>query len=93
MTKKVIYNTKYVAEGWSLKTYSAELLTWIEEIQFLWIKWYRIRQNIPYIKNPCYDGEYSTNIIFEHLASDEKTKAKLWLINYKNNKNDVTDKG
>ena len=85
MTKKIIYHNCLSLEGWNLGTFKADLTTWIEEIRLFRIfKWYRIQQNVPRIKDPFFDGEYKTNHLFEIRGKEERAKAKLWLINYKN---------
>lgn len=80
---KVIYSRTVSVEMWSLGTFQANLTTCITEHEFLFLKWYRIHQNNPKIKNCFYDGEYSSNRLLYSVRNSEKMKARVWLYNYK----------
>ena len=59
------------------------------EHKFLFWKWktYNVKQVVPYIKNPYYDGEYSSNRKLKTIATERYEIAKLKLIELKNENN------
>jgi hypothetical protein len=61
------------------------------EHKFLFWKWksYDIKQVIPYIENPFYDGEYSSNRKLKTLARERYEIAKLKLIELKNEQDET----
>ena len=63
------------------------------ESKFLFWKWksYDIKQVIPYIENPFYDGEFSSNRKLKTLAKERYEIAKLKLIELKNEQDEVTN--
>jgi len=62
---------------------TTHILTLVYEYRFFYFKWYRIKQIVPYIEKPFYDGEYSSNEKLMLIAKDEINLAKEWLIDYK----------
>jgi hypothetical protein len=63
------------------------------EHKFLFWKWksYDIKQVIPYIENPFYDGEFSSNRKLKTLAKERYEIAKLKLIELKNEQNEAAN--
>lgn len=59
------------------------------EHKFLFWKWktYDIKQVVPYIEKPYYDGEYSSNRKLKTIATERYEIAKLKLIELKNENN------
>lgn len=68
---------------WSLGAFMVSLITYITEHRFLFFRWNKIHQNNPKIEDPLYDGEYSANRRLQSIRNQEKTKAEVWLCNYK----------
>ncbi len=81
MRKKVIYQKQVNVLMWNiLGEYPAQVVTRIFKRKFLWFTFYRIKQYIPKIKNPCFDGEYSANTRAGLVAEGEYELARTWLI-------------
>lgn len=63
------------------------------EHKFLFCKWksYDIKQVVPYIENPFYDGEHSSNRKLKTLARERYEIAKLKLIELKNEQDEAAN--
>ena len=63
------------------------------EHKFLFWKWktYDIKQVIPYIETPFYDGEFSSNRKLKTIAKERYEIAKLKLIELKNEQDEVAN--
>lgn len=65
------------------------ILTYIESFprkKFSWRKfrfvektYYQIKQFVPYIAKPFYDGEHSTNTLLSSVAQEQYFLAELWI--------------
>lgn len=81
-TKEVIKIYKEEVEIWNaFKNYKSEIITYLYRYtyNFLGIKWNtsKIEQDIPYIKDAFYDGEYSCNRYLKGIAEREYNKMKF----------------
>ena len=76
--KKLVYKIDYPVEdlfiGNSRRTITIEGRVYKEERKSLWRNkvFYTYTLNVPYIENPYYNGEYSTNRILGVCASSVK---------------------
>lgn len=68
-----------------VKHFDAEVVTYIIKHTYLFglIKFYKIKQIAPLIKNPFYDGEYETNRILNTILRIERINAEIALIDIK----------
>ena len=88
MTEKIVYINKVPCKCWSLRRdkYTADVVTYIVERQRLWHKSYEIKQVIPLLSKPFYDGEFSTNNNLQSVADYEKSIAELVITAIKSGK-------
>lgn len=84
--EKVVYYHTTKRKCWNLREgyYTATIATFvIEKSLWLWKK-YEIRQIVPYISKPFYDGEYATNNNLQSAANHERQIAELAITMLKN---------
>lgn len=53
--------------------------TEVNEYQFLFLKWCKIKQYVPKLKNIRFLGEEATNRYLDFVAQEELIKAKIFL--------------
>lgn len=81
---KIIYKSSQEVECWILgEFYTSTVETYIIQYKFLRHKFNKIKQFIPYLNSPTFDGEFASNKKLKLVAKDEKFKAKMWLIKNK----------
>ena len=77
--ERIVYSHTTKRKCWNLREghYTATIATYIvEKTKWLWKK-YEIRQIVPYIAKPFYDGEYATNNNLQSAADYERKVAEL----------------
>lgn len=87
--KKLIETSVEKVTIWNaFQNYHSELVTYLYKYTYniLGIKWntYKIKQDIPYIKNTFYDSEHSCNRYLKGIAEREYNKMKFKKLNYEN---------
>lgn len=72
----------------SVQNYYSEIITYLYKYTYniLGIKWntYKIKQDIPYIKNVLYAGERSCNRYLKGMAKREYNRMKIKKLRYEN---------
>lgn len=87
MAREIVYknnrNVNRLQVG--TKHFDTEVVTYIIKHTYLFglVKFYKIKQVAPLIKNPCYDGEYETNRVLNTILRIEKINAEIALIDIK----------
>lgn len=83
--KKKIYVSVRETEAWNetKRYHDVKIMTFIFERSFWKFHFFKVKQFIPLIKNPYYDGEYSSNESVKADAIEEKAKAYEWIYNKK----------
>ena len=87
--EKIIYYNTVERKCWTFREgyHTATIATFvIEKSVWLWKK-YKIRQIVPYISKPFYDGEFATNNTLKSAAKHERQIAKLAITLLKNGQN------
>ena len=87
--ENIVYTHTTKRKCWNLREgyYTATIVTFvIEKSLWLWKK-YEIRQIVPYIPKPFYDGEYATNNNLQSAADYERKVAEFAITMLKNGQN------
>ena len=90
--ERIVYHNMVERKCWTLaeQFYTATIETFvIEKSLWLWKK-YEIRQIVPLISKPFYDGEYATNNNLQSAANHERQIAELVITMLKNGQ-DIDD--
>lgn len=88
--ERIVYHNTVERKCWNLREghYTATIATYIiEKTKWWWWKKYEIRQIVPYISEPYYDGEYATNNNLQSAADYERKVAELAITLLKNGQN------
>lgn len=88
--ERIVWENRRTVNCWSINSgnYNATIATIIIEKRFLIFKRYVIKQYVPLLPNPTYDGEYCTNKMLKAAAIEEQGFAEILLLELKsNNKN------
>lgn len=85
---KIDYDIEHCFIGFSFRTLTIRGRVYGRQIKFLWWKktFYTYTLNVPYIKNPYYDGEYATNKILRSCASMIKQGLRDKIFEFKHGK-------
>lgn len=83
--KKQIYVSARETEAWdeTRRHHTVRIVTFIFEHKICKFHFLKVKQFIPLIKNPFYDGEFSSNRSIKAVAAEEKAKAYEWIYNRK----------
>lgn len=90
MKERIVWKHCRPVNCWSINSgnYNATITTIIIEKYFLFFKRYIIKQYVPLLPSPTYDGEYCTNKMLKAAAIEERGFAEIALLELKsNNKN------
>lgn len=90
MRERIVWKNRRTVKCWSINSgnYNATVTTIIIEKYFLFLKRYVIKQYVPLLPSPTYDGEYCTNKMLKAAAIEEQGFAEIALLELKsNNKN------
>lgn len=88
MKKRVIKVWKTELQNCFVSPYKYEtitIITYIQEVKWFFnlFTYYKIKQIVPLIKHPFYDGEYSTNRRLSASAKEQYLIAELEILNIK----------
>lgn len=90
-----VYSSVRESNAWNEMKgeHTVRIVTFIFERRFWKFHFYRVKQFIPLIAKPFYDGEFASNRSVKADAAEEKAKAYEWIYNkskirneYENNK-------
>lgn len=86
--QKQIYVSVRETEAWNdIKgCYKVRIVTFVFDRKFWKFHLLKIKQFIPLIKNPFYNGEFSSNRSIKADAIEEKAKAYEWIYKRKSEK-------
>ena len=87
--KRIIYSNEVECYVWTKCTGKVKTFvrTWVVMKKFLWIEKFTIKQYVPYIDEPVFDGEYSSNKLLSTIAKTEYGTAEHFIDDYKGNFN------
>lgn len=79
--KQQVYSSVHETKAWNetKRDHIVRIVTFIYERKFWKFHFFKIKQFIPLIKKPFYDGEYSSNESVKADAVEEKAKAYNWI--------------
>lgn len=79
--QKQIYVSAHETEAWNdIKgCHKVRIVTLVFELKLLKFHFLKVKQFIPLITNPFYDGEFSSNRSVKAAAVEEKAKAYEWI--------------
>lgn len=85
MRERIVWKNSRTVNCWSINSgkYNATIATIIIEKRFLIFKRYVIKQYVPLLPNPTYDGEYCTNKMLKAAAIEEQGFAEILLMELK----------
>lgn len=92
MKKRVIKVWKTELQNCFVAPYKYEtitIITYIQEVKWFFnlFTYYKIKQIVPLINDPYYDGEYSTNRRLSASAKEQYLIAELEILNIKEKNN------
>lgn len=90
--KRIVYYSFRKVMAWNQMRgdHLTRIATLVLEYKIWKFRFFRIKQFLPLIKRPLYDGEFSSNRCIKTYAVEEKAKAYQW-INEQNDKIHETD--
>lgn len=75
----IVYEKRDSLTCWSLHDYTVDVCTYVVQYSFLWFIWYSIKQIIPLLPDPHYDGEYASNRKVRMVAKVQRKDAKRFI--------------
>lgn len=83
--QKQIYISVRETEAWNetRRSHKVRIVTFVFECKFWRFRFLKVKQLIPLIKKPFYDGEASSNRSVKACSVEEKAKAYEWIYNRK----------
>ena len=61
-----------------IESFSQKKFSW-RKFRFVEKTYYQIKQFVPYIAKPFYDGEHATNTLLSSVAQEQYFLAELWI--------------